>query len=146
VSRFDEKVCSLHCAVFRVTMCFVNDSCAKCGLWWSLGLLVMMQFVTCLLMSFSSSYHILFLMLFVAYELRDYVTAWPCLANRVKDENMANMMSSHTSMECRGSDSLHQHRQHSRQTTHDTSVEVNRPSVEGIAITIIKMPQVNGCH
>ena len=32
VSRFDEKVCSLHCAVFRVTMCFVNDSCAKCGL------------------------------------------------------------------------------------------------------------------
>lgn len=51
--------------------------------------------------------------------------------NRIKDDGIVNMMSSHTSMECRGSDSVHQHRQRNRQSTQDTSAEINRPSVGG---------------
>jgi len=47
---------------------------------------------------------------------------------------MAYMMSSHMPVDCRGSDSVHQHRQFNRQSAQDNSVEVNRPSVEGISI------------
>jgi len=46
---------------------------------------------------------------------------------------MANMMSSHTSLECRGSDGVLLHRQQHRPSTQDASIEVNRPSVEGAA-------------
>jgi len=47
---------------------------------------------------------------------------------------MAYTMSSHTPVVCCGTESVHQNRQSSQQSTQDRTVEVNRPSAEGIAV------------